>query len=456
MGSTSSTANTMRQFSPVWSYYDVLFKDEIKYGCCKTCKGNVKCSKGATTGLFSHLKIHHKEVYQELKQEQHDGADDSKENKLEKDVDKNRSLFYQRSPIWFYYDQFYEGEKKFGTCKTCQINVICSGGGSTTGLAVHLKTRHKEVYKEFKQKKSDGIDYADEVETKTVNNVEEIADLVVPSPIEFTQPISCETLNTEVNNKIRSEKLVLSGEDFGNDLMNVFKELANDEDFTNVTLVTDGGRILKAHKVVLSSFSPFFKALLVNNAHQHPLLYLRGVQYEDLRGILDFIYLGQTKVEMHQVNRFIDLATDLQIKGLRTDGGIDGGTEGGTEGGTASASDGRTAGGKAAVHCKSTGNENVQEDYSFLNNRDGVVNELNSTAIKKENVSLTDPLYFYACHLCEYQAEIKSVLISHIETTHTEGINSCNQCDFNPVNHQNLLEHKEQCHRTSKTLLLTT
>ena len=100
-----------------------------------------------------------------------------------------------------------------------------------------------------------------------------------------------------------SDKLVLSGEDFPSDVVNIFRGLANDVEFTNVTLVTDGGKNIKAHKVVLSAFSPFFKNLLVNNPLQHRLLYLRGVHSEDLRSIVDFIYLGQTKVDMEKINQ---------------------------------------------------------------------------------------------------------------------------------------------------------
>merc|ERR1719508_378030 len=276
----------------------------------------------------------------------------------------------QRSPIWCYYDLFYEGEKKFGSCKTCKSNVICSKG-STTGLAVHLKSHHKEVYQEFKQKKHEGSLYTSE-----------------------------------------------------NDLMNVFKELANDEDFTNVTLVTDDGRILKAHKVVLSSFSPFFKTLLLNNVHQHPLLYLRGVQYEELKAILDFIYLGQTKVEMHKVTRFIDLATDLQIKGLRAESEPEN------------------------VPSGSKTHEYTGKDIGFAKSKKGAFNKEVLSVIKKENASLNEPSYTYACHLCEYQADKRSNLIKHMEILHTEpeGTNPCNQCDFQAANNLSLMEHKEQSH----------
>merc|ERR1712096_158545 len=295
---------------------------------------------------------------------------------------------------------------------------ICSKG-STTGLAVHLKSHHKEVYQEFKQKKHEGSRYASEngVETNDVKKVEPNINLSLNSSNESINTTESETSNLEEKKNIRSEKLVLAGDDFGNDLMNVFKELANDEDFTNVTLVTDDGRILKAHKVVLSSFSPFFKTLLLNNVHQHPLLYLRGVQYEELKAILDFIYLGQTKVEMHKVTRFIDLATDLQIKGLRAESEPEN------------------------VPSGSKTREYTGKDIGFAKSKKGAINKEVLSVIKKENASLNEPSYTYACHLCEYQADKRSNLIKHMEILHTEpeGTNPCNQCDFQAANNLSLM-----------------
>jgi len=306
----------------------------------------------------------------------------------------------------------------------CQANVICSKG-STTGLALHLK-KHQAAYDEFLQKKQEGVDFTSE------NSFE------AKPTLEVEQNVYDSTSDAELNlsnysesttDAIQPEKLVLAGSNFQNDLMNVFKELSDDEDFTNVTLVTDGGKTIKAHKVVLSAFSPFFKSLLVNNVHQHPLLYLRGVQYEDLRAVLDFIYLGQTKVEMHQVNQFMELASDLQIKGLRVEPGTDGGS-------------------KKQKKTKMVEKTNVTK-YAERDGFEGAKN-----AIKNENTSNVEPLYFYACHLCEYQAEIKRNLIRHIQITHTEGIHTCNLCDYFAENSSSLSEHKAKSHATATDLVM--
>ena len=74
----------------------------------------------------------------------------------------------------------------------------------------------------------------------------------------------------------------------------------------------------RAHKYVLSAFSPFLKNILLDNHHAQPLIYLRGVKHQELESILQFIYLGEASFYHGNMNRFIQAAKDLQIKQLST------------------------------------------------------------------------------------------------------------------------------------------
>jgi hypothetical protein len=60
----------------------------------------------------------------------------------------------------------------------------------------------------------------------------------------------------------------------------------------------------------------FFRNLLRRNPHQHPLLYLKGVKYKDLLGILDFMYNGEVNVAQEELKQFLAVAGDLKVKGL--------------------------------------------------------------------------------------------------------------------------------------------
>ena len=61
--------------------------------------------------------------------------------------------------------------------------------------------------------------------------------------------------------------------DFQSNISSTFRDLREDTDFTDVTLVC-GGEQLKAHKVILSACSVTFRALLKKNPAQHPVIVL--------------------------------------------------------------------------------------------------------------------------------------------------------------------------------------
>jgi len=112
-----------------------------------------------------------------------------------------------------------------------------------------------------------------------------------------------------------SEKFSLRWNDFENNINSAFKELREEKDFLDVTLVCNEGQI-QAHKVILSACSPFFKTILRRNPHQHPLLYLQGVSHADLQSVLSFMYQGEVSVAQEELNSFLAVAENLKVKGL--------------------------------------------------------------------------------------------------------------------------------------------
>ena len=49
------------------------------------------------------------------------------------------------------------------------------------------------------------------------------------------------------------------------------------------------GKLVNAHKVIISSSSPVLKNIL-KHSPQNPFIYLTGVKYEDLKNIVTLIY----------------------------------------------------------------------------------------------------------------------------------------------------------------------
>ena len=96
-------------------------------------------------------------------------------------------------------------------------------------------------------------------------------------------------------------------------------ELRNDKDFTNVTLVSDDGQQVEVRKFFLQfvSSSPFLKNILKKNTSSQTLMYIRGVRSEHLISLVDFLYSGEANIDQESLDTFLDLAVELELKGLR-------------------------------------------------------------------------------------------------------------------------------------------
>jgi len=118
-----------------------------------------------------------------------------------------------------------------------------------------------------------------------------------------------------------SEKFCLRWNDFESNISVAFRELREEKDFFDVTLsVGPGHQHIQAHKLILSACSPFFRGVLKQNQHAHPLLYLKGVGFSELQAVLNFMYHGEVNVAQEELNTFLAVAEELQVKGL-TQGG---------------------------------------------------------------------------------------------------------------------------------------
>uniref|UniRef100_A0A2P2IBL5 Zinc finger and BTB domain-containing protein 44-like n=1 Tax=Hirondellea gigas TaxID=1518452 RepID=A0A2P2IBL5_9CRUS len=95
----------------------------------------------------------------------------------------------------------------------------------------------------------------------------------------------------------------------------VMRGLLHDRAFLDVTLACDG-RSLQAHRLMLASCSDFFSTVLKENHSEHPIIFLRDVNFWELEAIMDFIYNGQVNIMQEQLPGFIRTAEALQIKGL--------------------------------------------------------------------------------------------------------------------------------------------
>ncbi|KAJ9587695.1 hypothetical protein L9F63_018875 [Diploptera punctata] len=105
-----------------------------------------------------------------------------------------------------------------------------------------------------------------------------------------------------------------------------FDSLRSDEDLVDVTLSCEGKRI-RAHKMLLSACSTYFRDLFKENPCQHPVIIFRNVKFEDLAALVDFMYQGEVNVVQDQLASFLTTAELLAVQGLSDGNGKDQGNE---------------------------------------------------------------------------------------------------------------------------------
>ncbi|XP_037085279.1 zinc finger and BTB domain-containing protein 12-like isoform X2 [Pollicipes pollicipes] len=115
-----------------------------------------------------------------------------------------------------------------------------------------------------------------------------------------------------------NQQFCLKWNNYHVNIANSFDSLRVDEDFVDVTLACDGFH-MKAHRMVLSACSPFFRQLLKSNPHPHPIVILRDVSQQNMVLLLDFMYHGEVNVAQEQLAEFLKVAELLKVKGLADD-----------------------------------------------------------------------------------------------------------------------------------------
>ncbi|XP_055695329.1 modifier of mdg4-like isoform X8 [Lutzomyia longipalpis] len=116
------------------------------------------------------------------------------------------------------------------------------------------------------------------------------------------------------------ELFSLCWNNFNTNLSAGFHESLVNGDLVDVTLAAEG-QLVKAHRLVLSVCSPYFRKMFTNMpANQHAFVFLKDVTHSALKELIQFMYCGEVNVKQEALPAFISTAEALQIKGL-TDSG---------------------------------------------------------------------------------------------------------------------------------------
>ena len=98
-----------------------------------------------------------------------------------------------------------------------------------------------------------------------------------------------------------SKLLLIELKQFDNGL---FKKILADQDFTDVSLVTEDGITISAHRLVLSGFSDFCQQVFKRNPNPKTIIYVHNVSHGVLKYLVHFIYTRQVRIEKSGLKSF--------------------------------------------------------------------------------------------------------------------------------------------------------
>ncbi|XP_053663439.1 modifier of mdg4-like [Anopheles marshallii] len=112
-----------------------------------------------------------------------------------------------------------------------------------------------------------------------------------------------------------SQSLSLRWNDYSSYIAGAFESLRYEEDLVDVTLYCEGRKI-RAHKMLLSACSSYFKNVFKENPSQHPIIIFKNVKYSDLQSLIEFMYKGEVHVLQESLPSFLQTANILSVRGL--------------------------------------------------------------------------------------------------------------------------------------------
>jgi len=186
-----------------------------------------------------------------------------------------------------------------------------------------------------------------------------------------------------------------------------------------VTIVSDDMFDYKVHKCVLSACSPLIMAILLQNRHEHPLIYLSGVRNQELQYILQFLYFGKVNVNLDHMENLLQILEELEINGFKV---------------------------------STNGTQNIKKELVMRNDirlkrkssrRSGTRQEMRNTIIEKLDL---DVVSMHKCEQCDASFKHPADLRRHKESVH-EGVRfNCDQCNQTFANRGGVIKHRQNVH----------
>jgi len=263
----------------------------------------------------------------------------------------------------------------------------------------------------------------------------------------------------------------LAKKDYLASVNNSFKDLLYDTDLADVTLACDDDTFIKAHRLILSYSSSFFRHIASKNTSQNVYIFLKGVKKEDLKSIIEFIYMGETNVASENLDSFLETSKELGIKGLTDILGnntpVKRETNPLVESNQLYANDPLIERNSTKDLEKDKNTENIHFDqpiktdfYSEITIQN-FKNFAETEKIKMENIvpeekkqdfikhELEETVHPFECKKCSYKSTMYSDLKLHDIAIHRNSKYPCDHCEYHTNKKPAFIEHMEFTHGTN-------
>ena len=184
---------------------------------------------------------------------------------------------------------------------------------------------------------------------------------------------------------------------------------------TDVTLVSDDNKQVKAHKIVLSACSTVFKDIVDSISHYDPVIHLKDIQYLEVESLLDFMYLGETTIYGSRRTEFLNAAKSLDLKHISKN-----------------------------IEIKKMDTEVLKENITNSNN-----SSVEEKATNTQNIQETK-LKKHKCYQCKYQTSHSFRFKQHVQSVHDGVKIDCSFCLKKFADKSNLKKHIQSKHEGMK------
>ena len=222
---------------------------------------------------------------------------------------------------------------------------------------------------------------------------------------------------------MNQEKYNLNWHTYSDHLKEMLQEMMKSSDLSDVVLICDDKTQLKAHKIILSACSSVFRDIIKDLPQNNSVIYLRGIQHQEMQSILEFMYLGVGTFYQERMNEFLNVAKALDVKEIGQNVEIENENE-------------------------PTIDTEVLEEAPVNEKYNNITSDNNSLSSDDNQLVSTGK---HSCKECGKCFTFGSALRRHFATKHKGLKYSCNICEKVFSQRYNVITHFKAVHKDKKT-----